>query len=238
MVICSKKTAVSEEDQLNGNGQIWVWTAIDPASKLIISHVVGDRTLEDCRCFLKDLASRLSCKPLFVTDELAHYANAILETYHTVEMPIPTGKPGRPRKSRKVIDPEIDYAVVHKERKDNRVVKVERRVVYGDPCRVEARLSRSVSQRINTSYIERSNGTLRQRDSHLHRKSLCFAKRKSFFTSRVAIVIANYNFVKSHFTLSMNPDRTTTPRTPAQVIGITDAPWSVLFLLARPEVYQ
>ena len=238
MVICSKKTAVSEKDKLNGQGQVWVWTAIDPASKLIISYLVGDRTLEDCRCFLKNLASRLSCKPLFVSDALDHYANAILETYHTVETLTPTGKPGRPRKPRKVIDPEIDYAVVHKIRKDNRVIKVERKVVYGDPCRVEERLSRSVSQTINTAYVERSNGTLRQRDSHLHRKSMCFAKQKTFFTNRLAIVIANYNFVKPHFTLSNNPDRTTTPRTPAQVMGITNAPWSVLYLLARPVLYQ
>lgn len=237
MVICSKKTAVSEKDKLNGHGQLWVWTAIDPTSKLIISYLVGDRTLEDCRCFLKDLASRLSCKPLFVSDALDHYADAILETYHTVETPAPTGKPGRPRKPRKVIDPEIDYAVVHKKHKGSRVIKVERKVVYGDPCRVAKRLARSESQTINTAYIERSNGTLRQRDSHLHRKSMCFAKQKTFFKNRFAIVIANYNFVKPHLTLSKNPDGTTTLRTPAQVMGITDAPWSVLYLLARPELY-
>ncbi len=103
-----------------------------------------------------------------------------LEAYHSVETLQPTGKPGRPRKPRKAIDPEIDYAVVHKVRKNGKVVKVERKVVYGDYYRIKERLARSSSQTINTAYIERSNGKLRRRDSHLHRNSLCFAKDKAF----------------------------------------------------------
>ncbi len=238
MVFHSKKTAVSEEDQQHGYGRIWVWTAIDSVSKLIICYRVGDRTLEDCRRFIKDLASRLVNKPLFTSDKLALYADALIEEYHTLETVEPTGKPGRPRKPRKVINPELDYAVVHKVRKNNRLVRVEREIVYGDPLRIEERLARSPSNKINTSYVERSNGTLRQHDGNLHRKSLFFAKEDPSFGNRIAIIIAYYNFVKSHTTLSKNPDGTTTPRTPAQAAGITDSPWSVIYLLARPEISQ
>ena len=150
----------------------------------------------------------------------------------------PTGKPGRPRKPRKLIDPELDYAVVHKVRKDNRLVRVEREIVYGDPLRIKERLARSPSNKINTSYTERSNGTLRQHNGNLHRKSLFFAKENPSFRNRIAITIAYYNFVKPHITLSVNPDGTTTPRTPGQVARITNAPWSVSYLLARPEISQ
>ena len=155
-----------------------------------------------------------------------------------MEKPGATGRPGRPRKPRKVIDPELDYAVVHKVRKDNRLVRVERRVIYGDTRRIEEHLARSPSAKINTAYIERSNGTLRQHDGNLHRKSLFFAKESDLFESRIAITIAYYNFVKSHSTLSKNPDGTTTPRTPAQVAGVVDSPWSVDYLLTRPELSQ
>ena len=234
----SKKTAVSAEDQERGFGRTWVWTALDPVSKLIIRHLKGERTLEYCRRFIKDLASRLKNKPLFTSDELDHYADALLEQYHTVEKPEATGRPGRPRKPRKVIDPDLDYAIVHKVRKDKRLVRVERRVIYGDTRRIEERLARSPSVKINTSYIERSNGTLRQHDGNLHRKSLFFAKESDFFESRINITIAYYNFVKPHSTLSKNHDGTTTPRTPAQVAGLIDAPWSVNYLLTRPELSQ
>ncbi|NQS98363.1 MAG: hypothetical protein HQ591_07915 [candidate division Zixibacteria bacterium] len=99
-------------------------------------------------------------------------------------------------------------------------------------------MERSPSNKINTSYIERSNGTLGQHNGNLHRKSLFFAKENESFESRIAITIAYYNFVKPHMTLSENPNGTSTPRTPAQAAGIADAPWNVIYLLARPEISQ
>jgi len=202
---------------------------------LIIWYLVGDRTIEDCICFIKDVVSRIKGNPLFTSDELPHYEDALLEAYHILELPEPTGKRGRPRKPRKVVDPELDYAVVHKIRKDNRIVKVERKVIFGDLCRIESRLAGSTSNTINTAYVERSNGILRQHVSSLRRKSLCFAKQKRLLEARIAIVIAYYNFIKPHTTLSKNSDKTVTPRTPAQVAGITNSIWSLGYLLARPS---
>jgi IS1 family transposase len=207
-------------------------------SKLIICYLLGERTLDDCRRFIQDLASRLNSKPLFTSDALDHYADALLEAYSTVLTPQPTGKRGRPRKPCQMIDPDLDYAIVRKLREGGRVVKVEYHIRYGDPQRIAAKRAKSRGEKTNTAYVERSNGTLRQRDSHLRRKSLCFAKVKQFMGARLAIVIAYYNFVKPHGTLSRNADRTTTPRTPAQAAGITYAPWSVEYLLARPELSQ
>jgi len=238
VVFHSKKTAVSAKDLDSKFGQAWVWTALDPVSKLIICYLLGERTLEDCRSFVQDLASRLNSKPLFISDALDHYADALLENYSTVLTPQPTGKRGRPRKPHKLIDPDLDYAIVCKVREGGRVVKVEYKIRYGDPQRIAAKQAKSPGEKINTAYVERSNGTLRQRDSHLHRKSLCFAKAKHFMEARLAIIIAHYNFVKPHRTLSRNADRTTTPRTPAQIAGITNAPWSVKYLLTRPELSQ
>jgi len=202
---------------------------------LIIWYLVGDRTIEDCIRFIKDVVSRIKGNPLFTSDELPHYEDALLEAYHILELPEPTGKRGRPRKPRKVVDPELDYAVVHKIRKDNRIVKVERKVIFGDLCRIESRLAGSTSNTINTAYVERSNGILRQHVSSLRRKSLCFAKQKRLLEARIAIVIAYYNFIKPHTTLSKNSDKTVTPRTPAQVAGITNSIWSLGYLLARPS---
>jgi len=99
---------------------------------LIISFLVGDRTLEDCRKFFKDLSGRLNNKPLFVSDELPHYETVILETYHTTQIFEKTGKPGRPKNPVIKIDEQIDYAVVHKTREKGTVKKVETRVVFGN----------------------------------------------------------------------------------------------------------
>lgn len=182
---------------------------------------------------INDLAARLSeNKPLFTSDELVHYTTQLAEAFHD-EIPVPpTGKRGRPRSNEKVIHSDLDYATVHKTRVDGHVVHVARRIVFGDPERIEARLEESPSQKVNTAYVERSNGILRQMDSHLRRKSLTFAKAERWLNAKFALVAAWYNFVRPHTTLSRNPDKTITKRTPAMTAGLTDHPWSVSELIA------
>lgn len=80
---------------------------------------------------LQDLTGRGRCKPLFVSDELPHYATVLAELFHKLVPPPPTGKPGRPKNPERVVDADLDYATVHKSREGGRVVKVERRVVFG-----------------------------------------------------------------------------------------------------------
>ena len=138
-LLCRKKT-LSEEDMEKEYGRTWIWTAFDPNSRLILCFLVGDRTLNDCRKFFKDLVSRFKNKPLFVSDELPHYKDAIMEEYHEIKKAQRTGRKGRPKKETKVIDPEIDYATVHKTRNKGRVVKVEKRIIFGNIERIEKRL--------------------------------------------------------------------------------------------------
>lgn len=180
---------------------------------------------------------RIENKPLFVSDELVHYRKVILESFHHEIEFEKTGKRGRPKKPVKQIDPEIDYATVHKEREKGKVINVEKKVVYGDEIRINEKLKKSPSNQVNTSYIERSNETLRQNDSHLQRKTLKFAKAKQLLIAKLAIVIAHYNLIKPHFSLSKNEDKSFTPRTPAMVAGITENPWSIEELLGKPVCY-
>lgn len=179
------------------------------------------------------LVERLSQhKPLFTSDELAHYASLLAEAYHD-EVPVPrTGKPGRPKGPEKVLHSDLDYATVHKTRVDGRVVQVARRIIFGDPTRIGKRMEDSPSQTVNTSYVERLNATLRQMDAHLRRKSLTFAKSLRWLKAKFALVVAWYNLVRPHTTLSRNLDRSTTPRTPAMAAGLADHPWSVSDLMA------
>lgn len=62
-----------------------MWTALDANHRLMVCFRVGGRTLEECRVFPKDLSSWLISKPLLVSVELPHYADAILEACHKVE---------------------------------------------------------------------------------------------------------------------------------------------------------
>jgi len=236
MDICPEKKTVSENDLEKEYGRTWIWTAFDVNTRLIICYLVGDRTLDCCREFFKDLSGRITNKPLFVSDELPHYESAILETYHTTETFEKTGKRGRPKNPIIKIDDHIDYAVVHKTRERGRIKKVETRIIFGNKQRIKERLKKSISNKINTSYIERSNGTLRLKDAHLQRKTLKFSKDKEFLKAKLSIIILFYNFISPHSTLSKNSDKTYTPRTPAFVAGIVDCIWTTKFAFERPEI--
>ena len=83
--------------------------------------MVGNRTLDDARKFLKDLTSRLVDKPLFTSDELPHYKTALSEIYSDLVVPERTGMPGRPHGPIQVVHEDVDYATVHKIREDGRV---------------------------------------------------------------------------------------------------------------------
>lgn len=196
----------------------------------------------------KSRFSETKCTPFFNSKYSAETIGAILrctaegvgvrnaksEIQNPKSEPERTGNPGRPRSPVAVVDEDLDYATVHKTREKGRVVKVEKRVIYGDEERIKKRLGSSPSKTINTSFEERLNGILRQMDAHLRRKSLTFAKALRWFEAKLAFVVAAYNFLRPHTTLSRNPDRSTTPRSPAMAASLTDHLWSLEELLTLP----
>lgn len=202
----------------------------------MISFMVGSRTLDDAKIFLKDLTSRLAEKPLFTSDELPHYKTVLSDIYSDLIIPERTGMPGRPQGPIKVVHKDLDYATVHKTREDGRVVQVTRQIIFGSAESIQDRLANSPSIVINTAYVERSNLNWRLWDAHLCRKSVTFAKALPWLKAKLAIGISVYNLVRPHETLSRREDRVFRPKSPAMAAGITEKIWSVLDLLwFRPQ---
>jgi len=230
----SIKKTLDDADLRAQYGQTWVWSAIETATRLIVCYLVGDRTLESCRAFLTEFSSRVDNIPLFTSDELPHYKTILSEIY-SEEIPVEkSGKKGRPPKPARRVDPELDYATVHKTRENGKIVKVERRIVYGDQKRIEEKIDKGPGKKINTSYIERFNGTARQTDAHLRRKSMTFAKEMPYFKARIAIIVLFYNCIREHGTLSKNLDKTHTPRTPALVAKLIEKNWTFEAAYKKP----
>jgi hypothetical protein len=189
---------------------------------------------------IEDLSSRLDSKPLFVSDELPHYATMLREQYSTVVPYPPTGKPGRPKNPRVVVDPDLLYATVHKVRSNGVITKIEKRVIYGNLEEISKQLEASPSNTINTSYIERSNANWRLWDSHLTRKSLTFAKSFQHLQAKLAICLLFYNFIRPHGTLSKKAGKAAgrrwVPTTPAMAAGLTSRPLTLDELMDLPHV--
>lgn len=220
---------MSEEELKKEYGAKWIWTAIDTTTRLVVHFAIGNRTLEQAKEFIKTVKARQKdqTKPLYVSDELPHYLEALQDAYSTIEVPPRTGKPGRPQNAKRITDSDLDYATVHKTRKNGKVVKVDVNILLGEGVRIFDRLCKTPSCTINTAFVERSNLSWRMMDSHLIRKSLCFAKSMEWLRAKYSIIVAIYNLVRPHSSLGNSKK----PITPAMKAEITMRPWSIKQLL-------
>jgi hypothetical protein len=74
---------------------------------------------------------------------------------------------------RRVFGPVCLYGQVIKTRRNDRIVKVERRALIGAPWRFEETLRDSEdSSKLNTSFVERLNLTIRQGSVYLFRRTI------------------------------------------------------------------
>jgi IS1 family transposase len=187
-------------------GSTWTWTAIDSDSKLMVSWLVGDRDTADCYDFLADLRSRIRVgnRIQLSTDGHAPYRTVVDALWRN----------------------SIDYGIVIKE--------------YGDPTKEEARkyspaTCKSIDKRviagnpdvrkISTSYVERSNLTMRMSMRRYTRLTNAHSKRIEQHAAAVALHFMYYNFVRPNEALGKRV-------TPAMAAGIETRPWT-LFQVAE-----
>ncbi len=227
-------------------GDAWVWIAFSPVCKLVPAWVVGKRTLRHARRLVFRLKSATDGHiPFFTSDELPHYADALLAVYGQWVQPPRNGRRGRFPKLRRVPSPDLCYAVVVKERENGRVVDVTTRIVYGTTEQVETALHTSpVSSTINTYGVERNNLTVRQHSRRMGRKVNAFSKDPDYLEYQLTLVFAYYHFVVPHRGLRQRLRRTLPtkgrqgsrkkwrPVTPAMAAGLTDHVWTMDELLS------
>ena len=223
-------------------GDNWDHVAFDPEHRLVVSVVPGKRTSENVRLLVNDFKERTEGRlmNLITTDEYPVYETEILEAYGEIVVPERTGKPGRPAQPYKVPPAGLKYATVHKTREKGRVIKVAPRVVFGTVVAVMAALALSlVSKAINTAFVERHNGTDRNRNGRKVRKTYCFSKDWQVHEAVTYFTMYSYNFCWPVRTLRIKgADGAWEQRTPAMTAGLTDHVWSVAEWLAYPAVQR
>ena len=130
---------------------------------------------------------------------------------------------------------EICYATVHKEREQGRVVRVRQRVVLGTDEQAAAAVGDGGT--INTSYVERWNGTQRHFNARKARKAYTFSKDLAYHVAVTWLVVVAYNFSWAPRTLrekvQESPPRYR-QRTPAMAAGLATEPWPLERILAYP----
>lgn len=173
-------------------GDVWTWTALDADSKLIVSYMVGDRSADAATEFMHDVAYRLATRVQLTTDGHAAYLRAIEGAFGM----------------------DVDYAMLVK--------------IYGNaPSGPNTRYSPAECigakptpimgspepGHISTSYVERSNLSIRMGNRRFTRLTNAFSKKIDNHIYMLSLYFCFYNFCRIHKTLRV---------TPAMAAGISD----------------
>jgi len=205
----------------------WMWVAFAPGCRLIVDFVIGPRKQHMADKLLELVSKRFKSIPLFVTDGLKFYAEAILKKYgELMEFPR-TGKRGRPKKPKVVPRKDLRYAQVIKNEEVGGSKKIVRKVIFGDNIE---------QNQISTSLLERQNLTFRQDNNRVSRKTIGFSKKTEWLVNHMRLYCTHFNFCREHGGLKYEDEgKVKRKNTPARECGITELKWKFRDLMTfRP----
>jgi IS1 family transposase len=204
---CKEKNRTPENEARGAIGDIWLWTAIDADTKIVPSWFLGDRGAGSAFTFMNDLAGRLRNRVQLTSDGYKTYLEAVESAFGA----------------------NIDYAMLvkiygetsegQKRYSPAECTGCKRKAVTGDPDPVH----------ISTSYVERSNLSVRMTVRRYTRLTNAFSKKIENHAAAVALGYFAYNFIKIHSTLRCSP---------AMAAGVTDRLWEVSDLVALLEAEE
>src|ERR1022692_4627115 len=195
--IGAKKRNVTPEQEQNGWGDVWTWTAIDADTKLCVSYLVGGRDAGWAFDFMQDCAQRIRGRVQITTDGHKAYLEAVEGAFGM----------------------DVDYAQLQKiygaptdadQRRYSpaKCIGADMKVVSGNPD----------PKHVSTSYVERHNLTMRMSMRRFTRLTNGFSKKIENHIHMVAIHAVHYNFARIHKTLRI---------TPAMAAGLSDHVWTL-----------
>jgi IS1 family transposase len=217
----------------------WVWTAMDPVTKLLLAIDAGERTLAMAQGVVHQVAQVLApdCVPVFLTDGFREYITALLTHYGQWVQPARRQATGPAPKPRWMPLPQLLYAQVVKTVRRRRLVHVKHRVVFGTLEAINQVLA-ACGWQINTAFIERLNLSIRQHVAAVGRRVTTLCKGEDGLHQQLALYHMYYNFCLPHASLRVPlPQPLPTngtgsakqwrPQTPAMAAGLTDHVWTL-----------
>ena len=166
--------------------------------------------------------------PLILIDDHRPYPRAILTIFGQIKHR--RRKNGRGRLKYPSLKPPADLQVgVVKKIRDSRghLLKVSTKALFGKKKEIERRIQKlGIGRKINTSHMERLNGTIRGQQARLIRRTRAGSHLEEMLQYSIWLWRDLYNWARVHYSLL--------GETPAMALCLTDEVWTVLKYLLHP----
>jgi transposase-like protein/IS1 family transposase len=228
----------ADEIWVKARGSIaWMGLAIMVPTRLWVAGVVSqtrDRKLADHLLQQVRRCSKTLCDLLICTDGWSPYPNSIRRAFR--EKIKRAGKRGRCALE---VWSGLHIGTVIKRTVNKHLKEVIRQMSHGNLEKAMDILRNSNGgSMLNTSFIERLNGTVRERLASLTRKCRHASEKLQAFHTGMYLIGCTYNFCWFHQELSKSIEKggLGMPCTPAMASGLTDHQWSLFELLSYKVV--
>jgi IS1 family transposase len=201
-----KKQKRVKRHEAFAKGDQYTFVALASTSRAIVSYRTGKRDGATTDDFIQDLRERVLGIPEISTDGWNPYKVSVRDAFRN-------SAHGVIVKTLAVTDLRKDAAHRYS---PCEVVAVAREAMQGVPAE------------ISTSYVERSNLSVRMASRRFTRLTNGFSKKLENHAAAVSLYVAHYNWCRVHE--SLTPDARH-QNTPAMALGITDRVWSIGELL-------
>ena len=166
--------------------------------------------------------------PLILMDDHLPYPQAILQVFGNIKHCRRKNGKGRLKYPR--LKPPCDLQVgVVKKLRDSRgnLLKVSSKALFGKKKAIEKRIQKlGVGCKINTSHMERLNGTIRSQQARLIRRTRAGSHRQEMLQYSIWLWRDLYNWTRVHYSLL--------DETPAMALRLANEVWSVLKYILYP----
>ena len=196
-----------QEDSPN-LGDRWTFTAVIPESSYLHTVHSGQRTKQEAKVFIQKIKVNSDRQaPLFESD--GWFYEEVLTTVYGFYVETPYKGKGRKPLPKLVVDTQLKYAQVVKERENGTIVNISTRIVLGDEIEILKILENSKrSNTISTSFVESRNGSFRKDNKRLTRKTKCHSKKIEIHDAHIIFLKNVYNLTKENekFRILINPN--------------------------------
>jgi len=166
--------------------------------------------------------------PLILIDDHLPYPQAILTVFGHIKHRRRKNGRGRIKYPRLKPPPDLQVGVVKKLRDDRgNLLKVSSKALFGKKKEIVKRIQDlGIGQKINTSHMERLNGTIRGQQARLTRRTRNGSHREEMLQYSIWLWRDLYNWTRVHYSLF--------DLTPAMALCLTGEVWTVLKYILYP----